>query len=514
MSYEAFAEEFVAAGGRFVFGVTGSGPSLQLIDGLERAGARFVGTGHEATAALLAGASNRYAQAPALAVSIKGPGFMNMAPGLLCNAYEGLPSISVSESYPRGYRGERCHKSLEHLAVGAPFLKRQYLFDARVGAFGRAWATASAEAPGPVHIDLVEGTNPAEAGTAAIPGDAGPVLERIERASRPVLVVGACASRVPAWMQRIRELRLPVFTTPAAKGVIAETSPFAAGVYTGAGKDSTPERVVPREADLVLTLGVRCGEMLDPALHADRVLRVDLAAVEGVFPSSAAQDVRRLDAEGVEALLGAMARHHWGADVIAESFGGLDAIVSRYGWSVVRAMRLVQSMLPGAVHVLDTGNFAVLGEHFLLAGAPQDVSGTPNGRYMGGALGYALGAALVRPDSLVVLWIGDGGLRSMLGELGLAADLGLRLLILVVRDGHYGSIRGAALSGGLTQTPVNLPPRSFGRFAEALGLRSAWAPDEPSLQRVVEHWVADPAPTLCECPTDPDAYIALTSHFR
>jgi acetolactate synthase-1/2/3 large subunit len=261
-------------------------------------------------------------------------------------------------------------------------------------------------------------------------------------------------------------------------------------------------------------LGVRCGELLDPALYSDRTLRVDLAAVEGVFPSSVARDVRRLDAEGVEALLGAMARHHWGADAIDESLRALDAIVSPYGWSVARAVRLVQSMLPGAIHVLDTGNFAVLGEHFLLAGTPQDVSGTPNGRYMGASLGYALGAALVRPDVPVVLWIGDGGLRSMLGELGLAADLGLRLLVLVVRDGHYGSIRGAALSSGLTQTPVNLPARAFGRFAETLGLRSASASDESSLQRVVEDWVADPAPTLCECPTDPDAYIALTSHFR
>ena len=80
MNLDSFAESFVRLGGLHAFGVPGGGPSLQLADVLERRGVKFITTAHETTAALMAGAVGRQTGAPALALSIKGPGFINFAP--------------------------------------------------------------------------------------------------------------------------------------------------------------------------------------------------------------------------------------------------------------------------------------------------------------------------------------------------------------------------------------------------------------------------------------------------
>ena len=123
MAYESFAQQFTTLGGRRVFGVPGGGPSLELITQIENAGGAFTATGHEAVAALMAGAHARQTGKPAACITIKGPGFMNLAPGLLCNSYEGYPCLSISEAYPPNEASGRRHKWLNHLDVAANFLR-------------------------------------------------------------------------------------------------------------------------------------------------------------------------------------------------------------------------------------------------------------------------------------------------------------------------------------------------------------------------------------------------------
>jgi len=503
--YEQFVEEFVAAGGRRAFGITGSGPSLRLIDSLEGAGVEFITTGHESTAALMSGVSARLGGSPALALTIKGPGFMNMLPGLLCNAYEGNPSISVSESYPQGHADARCHKWLDHGRAGGEFLKRHLFYEPGQGLLARCWQAARQECPGPVHLDLGAGENRAE---SPIEAEATPEFERLEQkiaqSDRPMLVIGSLGLRA-AWSGELQGLSIPVFTTPSGKGAIDESSAMAGGVFTGAGKTDTPEKQLLPEADLLITLGARAGEMLNPEFGID-TLNLDTLApsADRVFPARHLAGQTHVLNEGqIRDLFALLREKAWGRDMIADSHARLDAIADRFGWSPVAAMRRVQAMVPGAIQVLDTGNYTVMGEHFLRAGMASEVLGTPNGRYMGAALGYALGASFAMPDTPVILWIGDGGIRSLMGELALAAEHNRRLLVLVMKDGNFGSIRGSALSNGLTQKPVELSKRSLVRIGEALGLNTGIIENQAGLVDMLEAWRQDPRPSLYECPLNP-----------
>ncbi len=517
MDFENFATDFSAANGKWAFGITGSGPSLRLIDSLEQHGITFVTTGHETTAALMAGAYGRLTGDPALAVSIKGPGFMNLLPGLLSNAYEGYPSLSVSESYNSDDTGPRSHKWLDHRCAGREFLKGHRYFATDTGYLNSCWTRALDEFPGPVHIDLTSGSASMDASPyirSAAPSSS--LMGTLERSSRPLLIVGSLGLRA-AWGGSLKKLGIPIFTTPAAKGLVDETEPFAAGIFTGAGKPATPEKTLLSETDLLITLGVRSGELLNPTFGTKQSLHIDNVTISSntLFPArSLDAPTEVLNDADIATVIERLTEKSWGLDLLAECHRRLDETVSGYGWNPVHAMRLVQSALPTATHVLDTGNFTVLGEHFLMARTTTSVIGTPNGRYMGAGLGYALGASVALPDKPVVLWVGDGGLRASIGELSLAAELGCNLLVIVVKDGYFGSIRGNAIINDLTQRPVTLSNRSTVAIARSMGLSSRIVANESELAVGLDEWLGDSKPALFECVVNADEYIEQTARLR
>jgi acetolactate synthase-1/2/3 large subunit len=512
MAFESFAQQFTSLGGRRVFGVPGGGPSLELITQLEGAGAAFIATGHEAVAALMAGAYARQTATPAACITIKGPGFMNLAPGLLCNSYEGYPCLSISEAYPPNESSGRRHKWLNHSAVAASFLRGLHDLGSSAESL---WAQATQECPGPVHLDLVPGSEsvreiPQAMHTATQPD----WRKQIAAASCPALLVGTWATRAP-WRTRLSALQIPVFTTASAKGALSEHLPHSAGICTGDGKPQTPEKTLLPKADLLICLGVRSGEMLSPAAPHANTLWFDAPGLR-VFPDNVfgTRATPLSEADAAE-LFDALQDKSWGMTEIAAAHAQLDQAMSGWEDSPRTAMHAVSAQLPDAAHIVDTGNFTVWAEHFLRVQNHNDIIGTPNGRYLGAGLGYSLGTALARAPKPSVLWIGDGGIRANLAELSLAVDHKLPLLVLVMRDGYFGSIRGRARKLGWSQQPLTLPDHRLLRVAEAMGLATWDAPNTAALDAAIKQWQhAGSPPALIEYHLAPDIYVDMTEQLR
>lgn len=518
MDFNAFAQAFARAQGRHAFGVPGGGPSLQLVDTLTRHGAQFITTGHETTAALMAGAASRQSGNPSLAITIKGPGFANLAPGLLANAYEGYAHLSLAEAYPPGKGGARKHKWLEHHRLSGEFVKAYRHFNDAPDFLTQCWQTAQSEFPGPVHIDLAAGSNSTEETPTVASNDKElkTALAAIRAAQQPALIVGSLGLR-SAWREAVTRLHIPVFTTPAAKGLVSETSAFAAGIYTGDGKALTPEKILLPKADLVIALGVRSGEILNPALPGSNCLVIDSLKVKGqpIFPDNQFGSDRLFLSElEMAELLNALGKSTWADTEIASAFAQLQSTLDRWAWSPARAYQQVQALLPGATHVLDTGNFTVVGEHCLRVGQEREILGTPNGRYLGMGVGYALGASVVAGEKPVVLWIGDGGLRAFFSELGLAVEHGWKMLVLVLQDGYFGSVRGRAVSQGWTSEPLVVPDRHYARVAESMGMFSGQAANVNELATKIREWEKMKGPGLLECRFDADDYNRITELLR
>ncbi|WP_395739730.1 thiamine pyrophosphate-dependent enzyme [Prosthecobacter sp.] len=518
MAFESFAQQFTKLGGTRVFGVPGGGPSLELITQIENDGGSFLATGHEAVAALMAGAHARQTGAPAACVTIKGPGFMNLSPGLLCNSYEGYPCLSISEAYPPDESTGRRHKWLNHLDVASTFLRGFHGFSEIGGTVETLWAEATQECPGPVHMELVPRAETVNELPRAMQAATQPDWRKqIAAASCPALLIGTWATRAP-WRAQLASLNIPVFTTAAAKGALSEHLPQSAGICTGDGKPGTPEKVLLPQADLLICLGVRSGEMLSPSAPHANTLWVDAPGLHEnrVFPDNVfgTRASALTDAEATE-LFAALQEKNWGLEAIAAAHAHLQDAMSGWEDSPLAAMRTASQRLPGAAHIVDTGNFTVWSEHFLRVEHHLDLTGTPNGRYLGAGLGYALGTAFARAPKPSVLWIGDGGIRANLAELSLAVDHKLPLLVLVMRDGYLGSIRGRARKLGWSQQPLTLPDHRLLRVAEAMGLATWDAPNASALDAVIQQWQrAGNPPALIEYHLAPDIYVDMTEQLR
>ena len=354
------ADTLVQAGTKRAFGVPGGGPSLELIDALERRGVDVVTTAHEANAAVMAAAGARIGGGPGVAFAIKGPGLVNMLPGLAACSFESLPVLAVVEAYAPGTPAAKAHKRIDHARVVDGVAKAHRTWSV-VGPDAAALLRhAREELPGAVVLDLPNGPAAEDAPlplAVVAAGDRGAVAQHIARAQRPVVIAGTLALRMGA-SEHLAALSIPVLTTAAAKGVVDERLPHAAGVFTGVGKRLAPEARVLADADLVIGIGLRSREVLSAVPFACPLVTIDPLddAAPGFAPvaSCAALD------DELCALLSARA---WGVEVVAETRRAFTSELVHDAFLPAPALARMQAALPHARLVTDTGNFCTVAEH-------------------------------------------------------------------------------------------------------------------------------------------------------
>jgi acetolactate synthase-1/2/3 large subunit len=515
------ADALVAEDVRAVFGVPGSGPSLQLITLLESRGVPFYGTAHEAAGAVMAGAFGRQSGSLGCSVSIKGPGLANMAPGMLTNLYEQLPALSVSEAYGADAPASRMHKRLDHQAATAWCAKAYATLGAPRDTVARLAATAREEVPGPVHLDLATSREPlfirrglrgSANGSAARDWDG--LLSMLERSRRPLVIAGGLADR-RGWGAKLSALRVPVMTTVMAKGLVDETLPHAAGVYTGEGQALSPEAQIVPQADLVIGLGLRNLEVLTPKPFGAPLVLVDSiggSLAGGFEPLKTCSFGAEQD---TEALWARLAERAWGADLVGESTRRVRERLLSGEWLPGPLFAQLEDALPGiGCFVTDTGLFCTVAEHVWRVRPRQRFFASSNGRSMGTALPMAIGAALANRTSPTVCAAGDGGIGMYAAELKLAIDARLPLLILFLTDGRYASVSSAPQARGLSRKATTIPRPSWYRAVDALGCPADQVKDAGAFRASVREWSWKDGPRFIEAVFDPDRYASMTEGLR
>jgi acetolactate synthase-1/2/3 large subunit len=514
------AQALRAEGVRALFGIPGSGLSLALITALERLGVLFYPTAHEGSGAIMAGAFARRSGTLGCAISIKGPGFANMLGGLLVDYYEQFPVLSVAEAFGPSVAAARMHKRLDHETAGRVFTKAYATLGDPRSTVATLAGIARAEIPGPVHLDLFDEDGGAiheritsESPAAASEGAWSDLRTRLARARRPVVIAGALAAR-RAWGSRLAELRVPVFTTLAAKGVLDETTPFAAGVFTGDGRELSPEAQILPEADLVIGLGLRNGEVLSA-----KPLPCDLAIVDEVDERAAMgfAPVRfcRSDGDGPFAVvLDALSGKEWGRERVAETTAGVRLHLAGDAWLPGALYRQLERELPAiGCLVVDTGYFCTVAEHAWRARSAGAFLCSANGRSMGTALPSAIAAALADRTAPTVCVMGDGG-AMYVADLRLAIAEALPVLFLLLSDGRFGSVAHATSVVDASRRATTIARPSWFRAVEALDCPAVQVKDEAAFVTAVRRWDWRRGPLFVEAPFDPERYVTMISGVR
>jgi acetolactate synthase-1/2/3 large subunit len=122
----------------------------------------------------------------------------------------------------------------------------------------------------------------------------------------------------------------------------------------------------------------------------------------------------------------------------------------------------------------------------------------------------ALAACVAHPERPVVSIVGDGGYAMMVQELETARRLGLRPLLIVLRDRSLAVIKVAQKARRIAHRGVDFAPVDWARVAEGFGALGHTAETLAGVERAVAGWLARPELTVLVVPIDEALYAGLT----
>jgi acetolactate synthase-1/2/3 large subunit len=511
------------AGVRWAFGVP-SGPVLPLIEAMRGSRVDYVLTGSETSAGYMAAMAGNLTGAPGVCISTLGPGATNLATGVGGAWLDRAPVLAITCNVATKWLDRRVQMRIDHHALFAPLTKASLPLrqGSVAGPLAEAIAIATAEPPGPVHLDLPEDVALAEAieppslrpRHTSLPERSAEAVEQLARAlarsRRPLLIAGLTftRSRAPAALLRFIETQaIPFITTAHAKGFLPESHPHWAGVL-GRARRSDVQRLVD-QADLILAVGYDPIEInYEEWVGSIPVFHLSTEAVD------TGPDLNLLFNEGLDldAALDRLAQmpshpNDWSAAELAahrERFElALRPAEGDFGLAGVLDV-LRERLSPEAILAYDVG-----AHHHQVASQwrtdrPWNCLSTNGWSSMGIAMPAAYAAKLVHPDRQVVAVLGDGCFHMTVGELNVARRLGLTVPHIVLNDGWLSLIRikqdrrAFGHSGVYLGDPPDSPPHYFGvpcrpaRDEESLDAAIAWALSHPG-PTVIEAFI-DPAP--------------------
>jgi acetolactate synthase-1/2/3 large subunit len=422
---------------------------------------------HEGGAAFMACADGAITGRPGIAFVTRGPGATNASIGVHVAFQDSQPMIVFVGDVARSMRGREGFQEIDIPAFFAPIAKWAARVDEaeRIPEFvARGYATAISGRPGPVVLALPEDmlSDMAEAAPrpfvhrpaqAPCPDALTALRALLADAASPVAIVGGAGwdTKARTYFQMFAErLGIPVATAFRRQDAIEPASPVYAGNLGYGPNPKLVERI--KAADLVLAVGARLGEattdgytLITPDhpgqllvhVHPDphelnRVYRADLAicADMGEFAESA---LMWDDGSIIPFDCGALAHREW----LDWSTPGKDGAE----FDLARCLAIAREKLPADSIICNgAGNFSGWWHRYWpYAGWPSQLAPTC------GAMGYGLPAAIAAklrlPERCVVAVAGDGDFLMTGQELATAVQYGLDLLVIVIDNGSYGTIR-------------------------------------------------------------------------
>jgi acetolactate synthase I/II/III large subunit len=506
---------------------------LAVLDALYDAPVRLVTCRHEAGAANMAVAYGKLTGRPGVCLVTRGPGATQASVGVHTAAQDSTPMLLLVGQVGRGVRGREAFQELDVPAVFGPTAKWAAEADDPVRLpelLARAVQVATSGRPGPVVLALPEDVlagqaRVADAGPArpvapaAAPADLARLGELLGQAERPLVVAGG-----PGWTETaaadLRALaeasRLPVAVSFRSQDVLDNRSPSYVGDLGVGANPALAERV--RTADLVAAVGPRLGEittggyrLLEAPVPRQRLVHVhpgveelgrvyqpDLAVNAAVAPFLAAMAAAPPVPGDAWTAWTEAAR----ADYLAWSRpepapGRLD---------LGQVLSWLRGRLPDdAVVTSGAGNYSGWVHRYFQFRRPGTQLAPKSGA-MGFGLPAALAAKVVHPDRTVVAVAGDGDFLMTGHELATAVQQGLDVVVLVVDNRMYGTIRmhqEQAFPGRVVATDLVNP--DFAALAEAYGAAGEAVEETDAFPAAFERALAAGRPALLHLRVDPEA---------
>jgi len=498
------ADQLAILGAGKVFCVPGES-FLGLLDGLydHRERIEVITCRHEGGAANMADAYGKLTGEPGICAVTRGPGATNASNGVHTAFQDSTPMIVLIGQVARSMMDREAFQEMDYRRMFGEMAKWVAQIDdvTRIPEYlSRAWHVALSGRPGPVVLALpedilaeiaeVEDARPVQIGYSA-PDPAAMVQlgEMLAEAKKPMVVVGG-----PGWSAETAELAarfserfdLPVATTFRCQDYIDNGHPNYGGVI---GIAPLPElrRKLREEADLLITIGARFGEMttqgytlIDTPVPQMRFVHVHPGPEQ--LGHVYAPDLSIVSSPGnflrasLDLPVPTLNWHDWTAGFHSDYLAYLEPTEVPGTLNMGTVIRHLSDTLPDdTIYTNGAGNYSVW-LHRFHAHRGYRTQVAPTSGSMGYAVPAAIAAKLECPDRTVVSVAGDGCFLMTAQELATAKHYGLAVIYLVVNNGMYGTIRmhqerthpGRVISTALTNPDFVAYAGSFGIPGEAV----------------------------------------------
>jgi len=465
----------------------------------------------EGGAAFMACADGTLTGRPGVCFVTRGPGATNASIGVHVAFQDSQPMILFVGDVDRGMRDREGFQEIDLVAMFTPLAKLALRIDdaRRIPEYvARAYNVAISGRPGPVVIALPEDMLRDEADAVDRPRVERTVIDDdivvslharrlIEEAAAPIAIIGgahwnsAAADDVCRFAE---QFGLPL----AAAFRRQDAVPNSCSVYAGnLGYGPNPRLLaLIRAADVLLVLGARLGEATTDGyslittdhpgqtlihVHPDpnelnRVYRADIAICADPGPF----------AKGMTLPTSEVATHMLGSRAHAEYLewstpAPRDDVVLDLGMCVAAMRERLTS--DDTIICNGAGNFSGWWHRYWRYGGPGTQL-APTAGAMGYGVPAAVAGALRCPDKTVVAVAGDGDFLMNGQELATAIQHGANMLVIVVDNGGYGTIRmhqereyPERLSGTTLHNPdFALLAKAYGAWSETVETTEQFGP--------------------------------------
>ncbi|MBM1633133.1 thiamine pyrophosphate-binding protein [Sulfitobacter mediterraneus] len=455
----------VAQGVERVFCIPGES-FLAALDGLYDADIDVVVARQEGGAAMMAEATGKLTGKPGIAFVTRGPGATNASAGVHIAFQDSTPMILFVGQVASDQRDREAFQEVDYRAMFGPLAKWVAEIDRadRIPEYiSHAFHIAQSGRPGPVVLALPEDMLSGVAEGVPVPAATLPsgkaadtdlrgVVEKLATAKRPLIIAGGAswdAEAAEALGTFAKQMGLPVGASFRCQDFLDNRHPnYVGDVGIGINPDLA-KRV--QEADLILALGARLGEMttsgytlLTPPvshqelihIHADpseigRVYYPTLAVVAQPGPVIKQLRDMSISREGGAWLTDARAAYEqWQEPQETPGALKMEQVISH----------LNTALSDDAILTNGAGNYSAwLHRYYRYRGWRTQLA--PTSGSMGYGLPAAIAAKLHHPERDVICLAGDGCFQMVSQEFGTACEQGAAVITLVSDNGMYGTIR-------------------------------------------------------------------------
>ncbi|MBU1358336.1 MAG: thiamine pyrophosphate-binding protein [Gammaproteobacteria bacterium] len=514
---------------------------LAVLDALHDAHIHLTVCRQEGGAAMMAEAHGKLTGRPAACFVTRGPGATNAAPGIHIAQHDSTPLLMFVGQVERRVRERGALQELDYRAAFGPLAKWATEIDdvERIPeVISRAMHVATSGRPGPVVIalpeDMLVETSDVEDGLPALEVEAHPGATQMAdleallgRAERPLAVLGGSrwsAEAVRGFAAWAESRQVPVAVSLRRQMLFPTDNPSFVGDL---GFGPNPKLVEhAKSADLLLVIGSRMSEVpsqgytlmavpsprqtlvhvLPDASELGRVYRAALPIC--ATPVAFVRALRDLPLAASRSRGDYLARAR--ADYLAWSDTG--AIRSPGDLQMAEVMRMLDARLPAdAILCNGAGNYATWIHRFHRFRA-FGTQLAPTSGSMGYGVPAAVAAKRMDPRRTVVAFAGDGCFLMNGQEFATAVQYDLPIVVIVVDNGMYGTIRMHQEREYPTRvigTALRNP--DFAAYARAFGGHGERVESTAQFLPAFERAVASGKPAILHCLIDPEAISPSTT---